>query len=150
MIHINWVEEIAWSTGTAPSTPMAIGVHVVRKGRAPTIKELMLMAGVGAAFDLAMYKIFGAAYAEVRMYMACNTIINVNRSADLGRVVFRGSKMIPALAVYGGAYYAGKTGIKYAQRKNAPGLLSSTYKQTKKSDDSGRRQGARRNPISGM
>ena len=51
MIHINWVEEIAWSTGTAPSTPMAIGVHVARKGRAPTIKELMLMAGVGTALD---------------------------------------------------------------------------------------------------
>lgn len=150
MIHINWVEEIAWSAGTAPSTPVAIGVHIARKSRPPTIKEFLIMAGAGAAFDLAMYKMFGPAYAEVRMYMACNTIINVNRSADLGKVVFRGSKLIPALLVYGGVYYAGRTGIKYAQKKNAPGLLSSTYKQTKQSDDPGRRHGARRNPISGM
>lgn len=150
MIRLNWLEEIAWATGTAPSTPATIGVHIARKRRPPTMKEVLIMAGTGAVFDLAMYKMFGAAYAEVRMYMAANIFINVNRSADLGKVVFRGSKLIPVLTVYGAAYYGSRKGIKYAQKKNAPGLLSSTYKQTRDDEDQGSGQGARRNPISGV
>lgn len=145
---INWLEELSWTAGTAPSTPASLGVHIARKRRAPTAKELLLMVGSGAAFDLAMYKYFGAAYGELRLYMATNVFINVNRSADLGKVVFRGSKLIPALTVYGGAYYAGRKGMQYAQKKSAPGLLSSTYKQTRKTQTS--RSGGFRNPISGV
>jgi len=147
--RLNWIEEIGWSLGTAPSPPIGLGMHVARKRRAPNAKELLLMAGTGAAFDIAMYKWFGAAYGELRLYMATNIFINVNKSADLGKVVFRGSKVIPALAYYGTAYYGGKKAVQYAQKKNVRGLLSTTHKETSKQNQTSR-SGGFRNPISGV
>ena len=146
---MNWYEELVWSSGTAPSLPATIGVHVARKHRAPTIGELLIMVGTGVAFDIAMYKMFGAAYGEIRLYVAANTFINVKKSADLGTVVFRGTKLIPALVTAGGVYYAGRKAVQYAQKKNVRGLLSTTHEETSEENET-TRSGGVRNPISGV
>ena len=154
---MNWEDAVLFGTGVVPGGQVpAVSATYALKGRLPTKTEAAATAAGGIAVDIAMYKWLGKTYIELKQYMFANAFVNVKKSADLGRVVPRTwvraaigmGRMAFRAVPYVTVYSAGRAGVAYAQKHDAPGLLSTTHKQTKENRTT--RSGGVRNPISGV
>lgn len=99
---MNWIEEAAWTVGTAPSTIVGVAATKYRKKRSPNEKEVAAMLLAGAGYNYAMYKWLGASYLEAKQYLVLRTLFNERIFLETGRMAVR--SWVPLTAYAGGVY----------------------------------------------
>jgi hypothetical protein len=116
---MHWTEEMAWvGTGALPGAAVpSLAAQSLRKGRLPDERDVTLSVWASIAGGALIAKYGTPAMVEGAQYVGLSSVINLNRSADLGKTVLRSWVRAIPFALYGLIVYKGST---YVAERAAP------------------------------